>query len=159
MLTQGKKKKKKGSDAAEKLLQAGCRQASPSLLAGSSWVKFLVSFSFCGWINSVGKFPGESSRQSGRSRQGWGKMGTVQAALHISGIATKYQNTVAVSFGEDPLPDIQPELPLLHLHDISLGLIGGHQREQISNCPSIPPCEEIVDHITFSDVVYNSSQG
>ena len=60
---------------------------------------------------------------------------------------------------EDPLPDIQPELPLLHLHDISLGLIGGHQREQISNCPSIPPCEEIVDHITFSDVVYNSSQG
>ena len=47
--------------------------------------------------------------------------------------------------GEHPFPNIQPKTPLAHLPAIPSGPVIGHQKEEISACPSISPCEEAVD--------------
>ena len=46
---------------------------------------------------------------------------------------------------EEPVPNVQSELPLTQLHSISLCPITGHQREGISICPSAASLKGSVD--------------
>ena len=46
---------------------------------------------------------------------------------------------------KEPLPNTQPKRPLAHLPAIPSGPVIGHQREEISACPSSSPWEAAVD--------------